>query len=133
MPALQYPTDDNLTRVIAHVIEITRALLPETPDAIHENGLQGQQPPIADCHGRTNSKPSGYALVNDPALILLNQNQLAELFDCSPRTLERQRLEGTGVPFIRVGRLVRYRLTDVQAYIERQRCTSTSDANTEKV
>ena len=70
---------------------------------------------------------------NNPDLVLLNQDRLAHLLGCSARTLERQRIEGTGVPFIRVGRLARYRLTDVQAYIERQRCISTSNANTEKV
>lgn len=61
----------------------------------------------------------------NPALVLFDQIRLAELFGCSERTLERQRLEGTGIPFVRVGRLVRYRLVDVLQYLERQRRTST--------
>ena len=67
------------------------------------------------------------AVSGDPALVLLDQNRLAELLGCSARTLERQRLEGTGVPFCRVGRLVRYRLSDVLEYLEGQRRLSTSD------
>ncbi len=70
-------------------------------------------------------------LSDDPALVLLNQEQLAVLLGCSTRTLERQRLEGTGIPFCRVGRLVRYRLLDVSEYLEAQRRTSTSDTRPE--
>ena len=65
-------------------------------------------------------------LTNDPCLILLDQDRLAKLLGCSARTLERQRLEGTGVPFVRVGRLVRYRLADVQNYLAERVRTSTS-------
>ena len=72
--------------------------------------------------------PANYGtLSDDPALVLLDQDRLAKLLGCSARTLERQRLEGTGVPFCRVGRLVRYRLLDVSEYLEAQRRRSTSD------
>ena len=64
---------------------------------------------------------------SDPALVLLDQDRLAKLLGCSARTLERQRLEGTGIPFCRIGRLVRYRLLDVSEYLEAQRRRSTSD------
>ena len=67
------------------------------------------------------------AVLSDPALVLINQNRLAEMLGCSARTLERQRLEGTGIPFCRVGRLVRYRLVDVIEYLEAQRRWSTSE------
>ena len=68
---------------------------------------------------------------DDPKLVLLNQNQLAKLLGCSARTLERQRLEGSGIPFCRVGRLVRYRLADVSDFLEAQRRRSTSDTGNE--
>ena len=72
--------------------------------------------------------PASYdTLSDDPALVLLDQTRLAELLGCSARTLERQRLEGTGIPFCRVGRLVRYRLVDVTEFLESQRRRSTSD------
>ena len=67
------------------------------------------------------------SVLGDPALVLLDQLRLATLLGCSVRTLERQRLEGTGIPFVRVGRLVRYPLADVRQYLERHRRTSTSD------
>ena len=70
---------------------------------------------------------------SDPALVLLDQDRLAKLLGCSPRTLERQRLEGTGIPFTRVGRLVRYRLIDVHRHLEGQRRTSTSDPGSVEV
>ena len=68
------------------------------------------------------------SLTNDPRLILLDQGRLAKLLGCSARTLERQRLDGTGIPFVRVGRLVRYRLADVTNFLGRQLRISTSDA-----
>ena len=68
---------------------------------------------------------------SDLKLVLLNQKQLAKLLGCSARTLERQRLEGSGIPFLRVGSLVRYRLLDVSIYLEAQRRRSTSDTGNE--
>ena len=46
----------------------------------------------------------------------LNQEQLARRWQVSPRTLERHRWLGTGVPYLKLlGRVV-YRLEDVEAY-----------------
>ncbi len=45
----------------------------------------------------------------------------------SVRTLQRQRSDGTGPAYIKVGRLVRYRKSDLDAWIEAQRRRSTSD------
>jgi hypothetical protein len=57
----------------------------------------------------------------------LNEKQLAERWGVSVRTLQAARVKGSGVPFIRIGRAVRYRLEDVLAYEEDQRRTSTSE------
>ncbi len=47
---------------------------------------------------------------------------VAELLDVSERTLEYWRYSGRGPAFIRVGRrTVRYRLSDVQAFLEANR------------
>ncbi len=70
---------------------------------------------------------------DDPALVLVDQKQLAEgILHCSERKVERDRLDGTGIPFVRIGRLVRYRLVDVLEYLERRRQTSTSDTPPEE-
>jgi excisionase family DNA binding protein len=55
--------------------------------------------------------------------VLLTQQQLADELQVSLRTLERWRQEGTGPAFIRVGRSPRYRRSDVDAWLERQRRT----------
>lgn len=46
----------------------------------------------------------------------LSDIDLAERWRCSPKTLRNQRSLGLGCPFVRLGRIVRYRLSDVAAY-----------------
>jgi len=58
---------------------------------------------------------------------LLNQQQLAEDLNVSPRTLEKWRVEGYGPRWVRVGSLCRYRPADVQAWLEAQYTYYTSD------
>lgn len=59
---------------------------------------------------------------------LLDENQLAEKLGLrSVRKLQKDRLSGVGIPFIRVGRLVRYRPSDVEAWIAKNVRISTSD------
>ena len=62
-------------------------------------------------------------------LPLLNQDQAAEALAVPPRTLERWRSHGGGPPFVRVGRHVRYRFRDLQAWIESRTFKSTSEAD----
>jgi DNA-binding transcriptional MerR regulator len=49
---------------------------------------------------------------------LLNQTEVAEMLCLSPRTLEYYRAKGLGPKFRKIGKLARYALSDVQAYIE---------------
>lgn len=56
----------------------------------------------------------------------LTQGQLADRWSISHKTLEANRLKGVGVPWIKIGRLVRYRLSDVLAYEEAHLSQSTS-------
>jgi hypothetical protein len=46
----------------------------------------------------------------------LNQNQLAERWNVSPRTLERWRWLGEGPVYLKLGGRVSYRLEDVEYY-----------------
>lgn len=56
---------------------------------------------------------------------LLRPDEVAPLLNVARGTLYRWRHYGTeGPPSIKVGRGVRYRLSDVNAYLERQRQTS---------
>lgn len=45
-----------------------------------------------------------------------------------PNTLEGWRVSGKGVRFIKIGRLCRYRVEDLDAYLDAQTRTSTSQA-----
>lgn len=54
-----------------------------------------------------------------PDWALFSQETIAAIRACSLKTLERDRWIGIGVPFIKMGRLVRYRKSDVRAWLEK--------------
>ena len=61
---------------------------------------------------------------------LFQQKTIAALRDCSHATLERARWAGTGIPFIKIGRQVRYRKQDVLDFLSRHKLMhSTSDTS----
>lgn len=54
-----------------------------------------------------------------PSHKLLDPIEVAEALGVSPKTLARWRCEQTGGPrWVKIGRLVRYRAADVDAYVE---------------
>ena len=56
----------------------------------------------------------------------LNQRELAERLNISPRTLERWRWLGEGPPFLKIGGRVVYRLLDIERYEAEQLRASTT-------
>lgn len=50
--------------------------------------------------------------------ILLNQKQVAAMLGMSEAWMEQGRFKGTGIPYIKIGRAVRYRPIDVQGYLD---------------
>jgi len=59
---------------------------------------------------------------------LLNTKQTAEILNVSEAFLERDRWAGARIPFIKVGaRAIRYRLQDIEDYIENNLSYSTSE------
>lgn len=60
---------------------------------------------------------------------LQDESAISKLLDCEVKTLQAWRCRGGGPPFIRVGRLVRYRPQDVEAWITSRRVSSTSEAS----
>ncbi len=61
--------------------------------------------------------------------ILMTTQQLALRRGCSTSKIEKERLTGDGVPFVRDGASVRYRLGDYRKWVaSKQRFTSTSAA-----
>lgn len=61
---------------------------------------------------------------------LVNQKQAAHALGISERTLERHRVGGTGPRWARLGRLVRYRLADLEEWVEKNLRLSTSEPAT---
>jgi hypothetical protein len=52
-----------------------------------------------------------------PETALFNQIVIAHVRDCSIATIERDRWAGTGIPFIKIGRSVKYRKIDVLKWL----------------
>lgn len=60
--------------------------------------------------------------------VLLRQAEAADVLDVSERFLEERRWKGGGSPYVRLSsRAVRYRLSDLEAWIADRVRTSTSD------
>lgn len=64
-----------------------------------------------------------------PDWALFPQVTIAAIRDCSIATVERDRWAGTGVRFIKMGRLVRYRKSDIRAWLEQHQavCSTSID------
>lgn len=61
---------------------------------------------------------------------LVDSKTAAEILGVSVAFLERDRWEGARIPFCKVGkRAVRYRLSDLEKYIEKQIRQSTSESD----
>jgi hypothetical protein len=60
-------------------------------------------------------------------MTLLTQREAAIALRLSERTLERSRVTGLGPPYVKAGRRVLYRSTDLDAWIASHICQSTSE------
>jgi hypothetical protein len=54
----------------------------------------------------------------------LTEKQTSELLQVTPACLQKMRREGRGPRFIRVGRLIRYRATEVLQFLDRDKSES---------
>ncbi len=70
---------------------------------------------------RSTSRPSPTAPSN------VDTRQAAELIGMSRRTLEKWRGEGTGPPFLKLGRRVLYSVADLEEWLRSRRRYSTSE------
>lgn len=62
-----------------------------------------------------------------PINVFLTETQLAERHQRSIKTLQNLRVTGEGIPFIKIGRSVRYRLCDLLEWEQKNLRSSTSD------
>lgn len=56
----------------------------------------------------------------------IDTNKVGRIFGQKPNTIEKGRVQGSPIPYIKIGRSVRYRARDVRAFLETCRVTSTS-------
>jgi predicted DNA-binding transcriptional regulator AlpA len=65
--------------------------------------------------------------VVEEMVMLLTQEECADVLRLSERTLERYRVSGTGPRFIKCGRSIRYRSQDIEAWLASNTLGSTSE------
>lgn len=58
---------------------------------------------------------------------LITAIQAAELLSIHPNTLAKWRLSGAGPTFTKMGRSVRYRMSDIEKWIDARQANSTSE------
>jgi excisionase family DNA binding protein len=60
---------------------------------------------------------------------LLTEKQTAAYLNCSPYTLQKTRRTGgpNSIPYVRIGRAIRYKVSDLDKYIQSRTYTSTSE------
>ncbi len=57
---------------------------------------------------------------------LITEKETATMLGCSIYKLQKDRRIGSPIPYIKIGRSVRYRIEDIQSYLDSQCFTSTT-------
>ena len=50
--------------------------------------------------------------------ILLSEKEVEKLYGLQSRTLQRERYLGVGIPYVKIGKRVRYKNTDIEQHID---------------
>lgn len=59
--------------------------------------------------------------------VLLNEQEVEEIYGLNRRTLQRWRVSGVGPCFIRASRSIRYSVKDIEEFLSERKHTSTSE------
>lgn len=59
----------------------------------------------------------------------VDEDFAAEFYGLKPQTMAAWRLRGTGPAFHKIGRLVRYKMSELARYAESRRCENTAQAD----
>lgn len=54
---------------------------------------------------------------------MLKEKQAGKIMNVSDSTMQKHRHQGRGCPYYKIGRAVRYKMEDIQAYLEKHRIT----------
>lgn len=68
----------------------------------------------------------------EPAPPLFDERQLADLLNVSVKAVQAWRYKGGGPAFVRLGRAIRYRPNDVEAWLASNTFETTTDADRER-
>tara|TARA_Y100000593_G_scaffold49815_1_gene93833 strand:- start:1254 stop:1502 length:249 start_codon:yes stop_codon:yes gene_type:complete len=49
---------------------------------------------------------------------LLSENEVEKIYGLNARTLQRERTVGSGIPYHKIGRRVKYHVEDIEKYLE---------------
>ncbi len=90
----------------------------------HDRPVQPELPLDAPEYLRVLSRYDGL----DPRMVRLSVNETALITGLAKKTLEGMRAEGRGPAFMKIGRRVEYRLSDVREYIETRLFRTTREA-----
>ncbi len=72
-------------------------------------------------------------IINDKPKELLNTTETASILGIGKSTLDQDRLYGRlGLPFVRLGRSIRYRRSDVEAYLQNLKSFKSTSVTIEK-
>jgi len=50
--------------------------------------------------------------------VLLTEKEVQEYYKINVNTLQRNRSVGLGLPYVKLGRLVRYKVSDIEKYLD---------------
>lgn len=62
-------------------------------------------------------KPTPKPTALHPPIQMLTETQVAQMLSVGLQTLRNQRTTGKGIPYVKLGRCVRYMLSDIEAYV----------------
>ena len=54
------------------------------------------------------------------SVVLLTEKEVQDLYKLNVKTLQRERCSGSGIPYVKLGRRVRYKVSDINAYLEKK-------------
>ena len=81
-----------------------------------------------ETHRTTTQAPRTTRPAKDTATPLYDTREAAAYIDHEPATLEQWRYQGKGPRFVKIGRSVRYRRADLDAFLEQRVFQSTAEA-----
>ncbi len=59
--------------------------------------------------------------MNIPKKLLLCEKEVETFYGLNARTLQRNRTTKTGIPYHKIGRLVKYHIDDIEKYLQQNR------------